>query len=338
MNAVGRITQTRLCRLVLAVLVALWSVPGLAWAVELEVLGDMTSPHGGFGTYQNLLKWSEKLNDVVWTATNVTPLADQTPTAPDGSTTADQLSFGGIGTVDSLAQDSGVASTADTYTFSLWLRSVSGATTLVLKIQDADESNTAIITTLSTTLWERYSVSNTFTSAGGNVIVTVLENAAGDAPVVLAWGAQLEKSGKANVYVRTDDEAVSSISQGLAVGKNVHVTGDLEIHGDIIQHGTQTGAPGNLKTKGNIEWKSGTTQTMTFDHAITADRTVTFPDFAGTVAMLERDQTFIGNLTLGADATNTLTVNAGPVSLVNATTAVDALQFGSGVDLVNLYR
>lgn len=45
-----------------------------------------------------------------------------------------------------------------------------------------------------------------------------------------------------------------------------------------------------------------------------------------------------GNSTLGNDASDTVTVNAGPISLVNATAAGDALEFGSGANLANLYR
>ena len=45
-----------------------------------------------------------------------------------------------------------------------------------------------------------------------------------------------------------------------------------------------------------------------------------------------------GNVTLGDGATDTVTINAGPISLVNATAAVDALEFGAGANLANLYR
>jgi len=44
------------------------------------------------------------------------------------------------------------------------------------------------------------------------------------------------------------------------------------------------------------------------------------------------------SITLGDAATDTVTINAGPVSLVNATAAADALEFGNGANLANLYR
>ncbi|MBI3311899.1 MAG: hypothetical protein HYZ88_00005, partial [Candidatus Omnitrophica bacterium] len=47
--------------------------------------------------------------------------------------------------------------------------------------------------------------------------------------------------------------------------------------------------------------------------------------------------TVTGDTTLGDAATDTVTINAGPVTLVNATSAAGALQFGSGNALANLY-
>ena len=43
-------------------------------------------------------------------------------------------------------------------------------------------------------------------------------------------------------------------------------------------------------------------------------------------------------ITLGDTATDTVTINAGPISLINATAAADALEFGAGANLANLYR
>ena len=43
-------------------------------------------------------------------------------------------------------------------------------------------------------------------------------------------------------------------------------------------------------------------------------------------------------ITLGDASTDIVTINAGPISLVNATAAGDALEFGAGANLANLYR
>ena len=44
------------------------------------------------------------------------------------------------------------------------------------------------------------------------------------------------------------------------------------------------------------------------------------------------------SITLGDTNTDSVTINAGPISLVNATTVADALEFGNGPNLANLYR
>ncbi len=222
-----------------AVLLALSSVTPPVSGAELQVMQDLnvgrnvTGPAGGIGRYQNLLKYSEAFDNATsgttWSETGVTIVADSATAAPNGATTADQLTFPNAGSVDSTQQDSGVVSTTAAYTFSVWLRSVSGGTTIVLKIQDTDENNTTVVTGLSNTTWERYSVSKTFGTAGGNIIVTLLENAAADNPVLLAWGAQLEQNPSPGVYVRTAASAVSTagygaITDGVATGTGV-ITG-----------------------------------------------------------------------------------------------------------------
>ena len=53
---------------------------------------------------------------------------------------------------------------------------------------------------------------------------------------------------------------------------------------------------------------------------------------------VDLDLTVNGSTTLGSDASDTVTINAGPVNLPNATSAADALVFGSGPNLANLYR
>jgi hypothetical protein len=53
---------------------------------------------------------------------------------------------------------------------------------------------------------------------------------------------------------------------------------------------------------------------------------------------VDLDLTVNGSTTLGSDASDTVTINAGPVNLPNATSAADALVFGAGANLANLYR
>lgn len=75
----------------------------------------------------------------------------------------------------------------------------------------------------------------------------------------------------------------------------------------------------NLLLAGNLRWKSGTTFIGTFDHAITAARTWTFPDATDTVAVLGTAQTFTGGPTFsraGLTATFTNTSDAASVQAI----------------------
>lgn len=51
----------------------------------------------------------------------------------------------------------------------------------------------------------------------------------------------------------------------------------------------------------NVAWDSDTVYTATLDHAYTGDHTVTFPDAAGTIPLLESSQTWAGTNTFSTD-------------------------------------
>ena len=76
----------------------------------------------------------------------------------------------------------------------------------------------------------------------------------------------------------------------------------------------------NLYKNANNEWGTDDSLRIALDLTVTGNATIN------------------GNTTLGDSAADTVTINAGPVSLVNATAAADALEFGAGANLANLYR
>jgi len=73
---------------------------------------------------------------------------------------------------------------------------------------------------------------------------------------------------------------------------------------DTLNGGVAAG--GNLIVSANIKWKSGTTFFGELDHANTGDRVYTFPNAAGTVALLSNPQTWSGLQTYN---TGTIKVN-----------------------------
>jgi len=267
MKGDGWISALRLFQGLMAGLLVLWSLPGAAQAIELELLGDMTSPHGGLGSYQNLLLYSEAFDTgATWVATNTVATANNAvgPENNTGTTTdktAEKLDFTGAtaGTVVELSTTSTVGTT-DIYTFSVWLKKDAAWTTgsLIIRLEengDATDGGEISISqaTLSSTVWERYSVTRTFSVAGNSAIkVIIKEAAATDNPIVYTWGAQLEKNSKAMVYVRTAGVTVPQ-AYGLQVGNNTHVTGNLTVDGNFNQATTGSGTFGSLVVTGTSD-------------------------------------------------------------------------------------
>lgn len=111
-----------------------------------------------------------------------------------------------------------------------------------------------------------------------------------------------------NDVLQTPDGVL--IGGALNVGSAVNATdaGDAWIESGLVV-GTYSNPPaGFIVASGDIAWKSGTAFSMTFQHNITADRTVTFQDAAGTVALLgavnaAADLTLGGHLLFNPDAT-----------------------------------
>ncbi|MEK7215975.1 MAG: hypothetical protein AAB289_10310, partial [Chloroflexota bacterium] len=252
--------------------------------MKLDVVGDIqgsgmvTTPFGGLGPYQNLLVRSEEFEHSAWTKPYTVTAG--TLTAPDGTDTAELLPAGLAG--DNTAQTiSGQVTASKTFIGSLWLQAPSGTAAVSLRLDSGNETGTAAVT--ATTTWQRFSVAKTFTSGSTpNLTFRIINGTVG----VRAWGAQVEEVPSSvtlpGIYARTIDDTVAAASRdtGFALGKNAHITGNLEVHGSIITHTGSGGNPGDVNTGGNLVWKSGTGNAMTFDHDLTGPRTLKFSEVA----------------------------------------------------------
>ena len=156
----------------------------------------------------NLLLQSESFDNATWqkfgggvaTAPAVTANAG---VAPDGTTTADRVQFtlnGGTTSTDrSLLSQSATLATSFPYTYSIWVRSLTGTLSMGIGCDNL-VGNTPITVT---TEWQRFTVSGTATGTAG---VALLQLRGGQTPVqsnaadVLIWGAQLEIGSTATTY------------------------------------------------------------------------------------------------------------------------------------------
>lgn len=169
-----------------------------------------STPFGGHGSGTNYCKQSQALDQSPWTAASsgggTNPTISTGKAAPDGSTSAAQITFGTAvsnyhnGTT--LNNMAGVS-----LTFSIWLRADAGqGGPVVLRLYSATNQTGQARTVQVGTTWQRYWV--TFQPAGGdNSFINVqLENQAGgvaNATAVYAWGAQLEQAVAPGPYVPT---------------------------------------------------------------------------------------------------------------------------------------
>jgi hypothetical protein len=127
----------------------------------------------------NLLLRSQEFDNASWTKNAGATVAANVAVAPDGTNTADRISF----TNDELSRVQQVTTAPSAaYAYSIWLRSESGSVTVRF-----GESGALTAVTVTET-WQRFTVIVTTT----NPNVTIRNEAAAGAKSVLAWGAQVE--------------------------------------------------------------------------------------------------------------------------------------------------
>lgn len=146
----------------------------------------------------NLLTNSEDFEASVWTKTSAT-IASNNAVAPDGTTTADTFTAAAANAVIGQAW----TSTTAPYTFSIWIRRVSGSG--VIEINGGASWTTASVTTD----WQRISVTQNITAGVPSVGLRIVTS--GD--VIQVWGAQLNVGSTAQSYNSTTPKNLLGFTQ-----------------------------------------------------------------------------------------------------------------------------
>ena len=164
----------------------------------------------------NLLTFSEQFDQGVWARNNVTVTSNST-TAPDGNTTADTIN---AATGAAAFVNQGLTGTSGTtYTWSVWLRGVTGGETVKLFLDGGLTGGTATspLITLTTT-WTRYTLTGTASTSTALGYAYVLTGTAYgcSGQAVYVWGAQLltaaDVTATGNAYQRIADAATYDTS------------------------------------------------------------------------------------------------------------------------------
>lgn len=154
--------------------------------------------------HTNNLTYSEQFDNSAWfKGTGVTVSANAV-TAPDGTMTADSVTYNGSGAAGGwrIYYQMPLTANGTTYTTSIWLRASSN-----ISLQFEDNRQAVVINI--TTAWQRFSI----TSVGDGVtwLQLALYGLVGNnsAFTIYAWGAQSEASSVPTEYIPTTSSAVT---------------------------------------------------------------------------------------------------------------------------------
>lgn len=145
---------------------------------------------------ENLLTYSQEFDNAAWVKSSATIAANNTA-APDGTITADRITFGAAGTGNSVSQVVSVDSGTDAV-YSIYLKGTAAET---VDLELGDLSSTIVTFTGS---WQREVVSG----ANAATAVRVISGTGRTATVFHVWGAQLEKRDTLTDYLPTTSAAL----------------------------------------------------------------------------------------------------------------------------------
>ncbi len=168
-----------------------------------------------FGGRRNLLTFTEQFDNAAWVKTSqgsatVPTVTANAGTAPDGTTTAERVQFARTGTTTtdrSRIEQTAISVVASTnYTFSVWLKSFSGADQTVTIFPNY--GNGSVVAATVTSEWQRFTVTaNTLAGVTAAVVVGLgYATNSVTAADVLIWGAQFETGTTATAYQRVTDQ------------------------------------------------------------------------------------------------------------------------------------
>jgi hypothetical protein len=143
---------------------------------------------------ENLLLQSQDYS-TSWTVTNLTPVTGKT--APDATSTATEFTASAANAV--LTQ--GYTAIAGSYTFSVFLRRVTGSGDIEIAADNGTWTTKVITGT-----WARYDVTQTVAAGSKTAGVRVVT----DTDAIEVWGAQLEQRSAATAYIATTTEPITN--------------------------------------------------------------------------------------------------------------------------------
>ena len=162
---------------------------------------------------QNLILRSEEFDHASWGVTGGVTVAPNDVLAPDGTLTADKLTFAGGNSSYHLQLVSGLVA-GRTYTFSVWL--YTGTKVNVALVIRGNTTNTPLAGGVATLTagWNRYSLTSTLLEGNSGAWIgfenRTFAGADGLAGYLYAWGAQLVQANWEGAYTPTTSAVVNT--------------------------------------------------------------------------------------------------------------------------------
>jgi hypothetical protein len=145
---------------------------------------------------RNFLRYSQQFNDGAWQILNSASVSANTTTAPDGTLTADTLTFSANAS-SSIYQT--ISIPQGQTTLSIYAKVASGTKQFRLRIDSPSGNESSNFT--ATTEWQRFTFPLTITGTG--VVFYVINGSSATAGSLFIWGSQLEQGATATDYYPT---------------------------------------------------------------------------------------------------------------------------------------
>ena len=158
----------------------------------------------------NLVTYSSEFDNAAWTKFSVTINANQT-TAPDGTSSADAMSWPATATV--YMQQNVVLTAGQTATISVWVKSDGGSQTFRLY----GDNTIASSDFTATEEWQRFSFTYTVVTGGAGRGAGITRAASVSAFSGFIWGAQVEASSVPTSYIPTAGATVTRPADALSI-------------------------------------------------------------------------------------------------------------------------
>jgi len=216
--------------------------------------GGLVDAAAGIGRIQNYVKYSEAFDNAAWQKGLDVTVTANIGTAPNGTTTADNVTY--TSGINPYFRQIDIATGSPTlsriFTACIWVKERPTATeTTAFRIKLYDSGGTIDDNTYDPSPdWERLCVTGVGLAAASNNVNLAFAESTTSAYDLLVWGASVEESPAPGVYASTTSTAITTATWGLHSETDAHFVKDVQIDGSRMHVATD----GGIVINGDTPW------------------------------------------------------------------------------------